>query len=104
MIVTGYHRVLFAKAATEQAFLLSQANKSGANVLEVIDISNGVHILNRLWLHQHYYRYDDTIPLKYCTVTLVNLLFSLMYRKTHHNQTSRDQETDLASQAQLENM
>jgi hypothetical protein len=27
-----------------------------------------------------------------------------MYRKNHHNQTSRDQETDLASQAQLENI
>ncbi len=46
---------------------------------------------------------DMIILILQNTGTLINLLFCLMYRKTHHNQTSRDQETDLASQAQLEN-
>jgi hypothetical protein len=41
MIVTGYHRVLFAKAATEQALLWSQENKTGANVLALVNIDNG---------------------------------------------------------------
>jgi hypothetical protein len=41
MIVTGYHRVLSAEAATEQALLWSQENKTGANVLALVDIDNG---------------------------------------------------------------
>jgi hypothetical protein len=46
--VTGYHRVLSAKTATEQALLWWQDNKNGANVL-AIDIVNGADFKSPEW-------------------------------------------------------